>query len=254
MNRTNIEYLDYTWNPVHGCDPVSSGCRECWARDMSKRLAAMGVKGYDKADPFKVVCMPNKLNEPVKKKKPAVIGVAFMGDLFHRDVQWNFQYKVFEMMCLSPQHTFIVLTKRPDIMRKAYDNIRTHMYRNYSHTEYDASMPHVILGVSVEDQKTADERIPILLETEAKTKIVSAEPLLAGINMRPYLPHLNQIIAGCESGSNRRHFEEYWALSLMTQCIIADTPYFFKQTIRKGKLVKMPELNGRVWAQMPEVK
>ena len=146
MNKTEIPYLNYTWSPTHGCDPVSSGCDGCYAKAMSIRLAAMGVKGYDKADPFKVVCMSDKLQEPFRKKKPAVIGVVFMGDLFHKDVPWNFQYKVFEMMCLSPQHTFIVLTKRPEIMRNAYDNIRAHIYRNYYHTEYDESIPNIILS------------------------------------------------------------------------------------------------------------
>ena len=95
MNRTNIEYLDYTWDPTHGCSPVSAGCRQCWALRMSKRLAGMGVRGYSKDNPFKVVCCLEKLHEPFKLKKPSRIGVSFMGDLFHDDVPFEFIWRIY---------------------------------------------------------------------------------------------------------------------------------------------------------------
>jgi len=110
--------MDYSWNPTHGCSPIAVGCQHCWAKGMAKRLAAMGAKGYDKSDPFKVVCDGPKLDEPLQVRKPSRIGVTFMGDLFHEDVPFEFIDHVFAAMALSPQHMFLVLTKRVKKMVK----------------------------------------------------------------------------------------------------------------------------------------
>ena len=112
MNKTGIEYLDYTWNATSGCTPISEGCENCWANRMSKRVAGMGVKGYDKKNPFRPTFHPHRLNDPIKVKKPSRIGVSFMGDLFHNDIQWPDVDKILKMTFEAPQHTYIILTKR----------------------------------------------------------------------------------------------------------------------------------------------
>lgn len=183
MNKTDIEYLDYTWNPTHGCSPVSEGCRNCWAKTMSKRLAGMNVKGYSKDDPFKVVCCDWKLNEPLQIKKPSIIGVSFMGDLFHTNIFGKFINEVWMRMFNNQKHTFIVLTKRPENLYKW-----TMLAASCKHWRDSEIWPdNIWLGVSVENQRTADERIPILLEIPAKVKFVSVEPMFSEVNIIQYL-------------------------------------------------------------------
>ncbi len=264
MNKTNIEYLDYTWNPTHGCSKISSGCAHCWASDMAKRLAGMGVKGYSMDDPFKVVCSPEKLDEPLRIKKPSVIGVSFMGDLFHEDVPWNFRYKVFETILLNHQHIFIILTKRPENMRKNMNSISFHLERNYG-KDSEIIMKHgfnnLWLGVSISTQKDADDLIPVLLNTPAAVRFVSVEPMLEYIDFAPQWMDkhryfetgtLDGIICGAESGPGCRPFKYEWAWNLLEQCQDAHTPFFYKQGIDdSGKWCKMPRLQNIVWDQLP---
>ena len=289
MNKTGISYLTHTWNPTKGCSPASSGCNSCWAKAMSKRLAGNNVKGYDKDDPFKVTCFPDRLDQPLKVKKPSVIGASFMGDLFHKDVPFEFIDRVFANMACCVKynkrsvldHKFLILTKRPEIMAK-YLSINDGKSRPWFNALVDRGlirdlpwMPNVYLGVSVEDQKTADERIPLLLQIPAAKRFVSVEPMLDKIWLN-YLhydntvevdalkgshgvlrPHegknakLSWVIAGAESGGNRRPANIEWFRSLRDQCQSADVPYFLKQMEIDGKIVEMPILDGRVWDQMP---
>lgn len=264
MNKTNIQYLDYTWNPTHGCSKVSAGCQNCWAKRQSIRLAGMGVKDYSKDNPFKVVCCPDKLDEPLRVKKPSIIGVSFMGDLFHDKVNWNFQYKVFEMMLNAPQHTFLILTKRPENANKSIKTIWFHLRRNYNRhgLNYNIPLNNVWLGVSVENNDNR-WRIEKLLEIPAAVRFVSIEPMLGAVDLSPiYLDKqryfetgtLDWVICGCESGKNRRPFNIEWADRIAKQCVISKTPFFFKQGIKNGKLVIMPLLGGVVWNQYPEDK
>jgi len=289
LNKTGIEYLDYTWLPTHGCSHSGSpGCDNCWAKAMSIRLAGMGVKGYDKTVPFKVVTCPERLNEPLKVKKPSRIGVSFMGDLFHNDVPFEFIKKIWNIASAARQHTFLFLTKRPKRMLE---------FTQYMAGMDDISIAHwprnCWLGVSCENQRTADERIPILLQIPADVRFVSVEPMLGEVDLEPYMPNiicdgcgaflssageiheilhdvsdrfpeycgcgkywrgLDGIFCGCESGQNRRSVDIKHIRNLKDQCVDAGVPFFLKQMEVNGKVVKMPELDGRRWDQLPTGK
>lgn len=220
MNKTGIEYLDYTWNPTVGCSPVSAGCRECWASIMSKRLKAMGQKDYQLDDPFKPRFLPHRLDEPLKIKKPARIGVSFMGDLFHPDIPLHWIDEIFQVIAESI-HTFLILTKRPENM-KQYCRI---------YMQEEVLLPdNLWLGVSVEDQKTANERIPILLQVQAAVRWVSVEPMLEEIYLMSYLDNIDWVVCGAETGAKARPFSVIWARYLRDQCTfyMDKTPFFFK--------------------------
>ncbi len=262
MNKTGIDYLDYSWNPTHGCDPISPGCKHCWAMVMAKRLAGMGVRGYSKDDPFKVVCFPEKLDEPMKVKKPSRIGVSFMGDLFHDDVPFAFVLKVWTMMVACEQHTFMVLTKRPKRMAQFVKWI----------TEDGSTIDaNIHLGVTVCNQKEADEKIPILMSIPAAHHFVSFEPLLADPgDIERYLmscdecgnrgstgiyglnnagqslcldacvkggegPSLDLVILGGESGPGARPMDVEWARSVKRQCDSAGVAFHMKQMSGRTK-------------------
>lgn len=296
MNKTPIEYLTHTWNPIAmRCTPISAGCSHCWHLTMANRLCAnwqfdINVReAYGGGPP---VLIPERLAAPVRRKKPAIIGVQLMGDLFHDLVEWNWQYKVFEMMALAQHHTFIILTKRPK--PETIELISFHLKRNYA--GLIIPLPNVWLGVSVENQKTADERIPILLQTPAAKRVVSIEPMLGPVDISEYLRGLKTIcqgcvhfrqqdycyitkhnldrnntvcfdgtieddrwtpagldwvIAGCESGPNRRPAQIEWFRDLKNQCVDAGVPYFLKQMEIEGQIVKMPFIDGAIWNQMP---
>ncbi len=257
MARTKIDWAEKVWNPVTGCTKVSEGCRHCYAERMAKRLA--GRNGYPpKPDQFKVTLHPEKLEEPLHWKKPARIFVDSMGDLFHPKVPDTFIDQVFWTMMKAPIHIFIILTKRPARMMEW-------VFRNLIN-----SLPNVWLGISVEDQMTADERIPWLLRTPAAVRFISVEPMLEKIDVRLNVysfsigTHLRDthstiktyvkwVISGCESGPGARPMELDWARSLRDQCQAASVPFFFKQAMIDGKLVKMPELDGKVWREYPEI-
>ena len=201
MSKTGIEYLDYTWNPTHGCSPVSEGCQKCWALAMSKRLAGMGVQGYSEDDPFKVVCCTNKLGEPFRIRKPSRIGVSFMGDLFHEDVPDKYLDNIFAAMALNAQHTFLILTKRPKRMGKYLTNNKDwgesanllhDKYINslseplYMMGEITSPLQNVWPGVSVENNDNL-WRIDELLKIPAAVRFVSVEPMLGEIDIIPYV-------------------------------------------------------------------
>ena len=243
MNRTDIEYLDYTWNVTHGCTAVDGGCTHCWAKPYAKRLAAMGVPGYSVDNPFRVICRPDRLDEPLEVKKPARIGVSFMGDLFHEGVPFAFIGQVWDTMFdtgatdFGVQHEYMILTKRPQIMKNFIHvmekSCRESAYRN------------IWLGVSVHDQASADERIPILLQTPAAHRFVSFEPALGAVDFKRFLPllvktvdgpkeyntsrMLDLIICGGESGPGARPMHPDIPRSTRDQCAAANVPFNFKQ-------------------------
>ena len=234
MNRTGIEYLDYTWNPVHGCSPVSGGCANCWAKVMARRLAGMGARGYDKKDPFRPTFCPWKLDEPVEVKKPSRIGVVFMGDLFHRKINPLAVGRILNVIGRCERHAFMFLTKRPlwaRVLLEAY----------YQETTSESPYSNLWLGVTAENQKRADERIPILLQIPAAKHFVSIEPMLEYVNLDEYVwktPHIDKyrldwIIVGGESGPGARPMNPDWARSVRDQCRDAGVPFFFKKMARK---------------------
>jgi len=257
-----------TWNPITGCSKISAGCANCYAERMSKRLA--GRYGYPKDDPFKVTFHPDKLDQPLHWLKPRRIFVCSMGDLFHDDVEWNWQYKVFEIMFINPDHTYIVLTKRPKRMQKVLPDIWFHLGRNYGIIKgetdgYPFPLKNLWIGVTVENQKIADERIPILMHIPASKRFISVEPMLADVDIispvhRTFPSEkvagppcfINWVICGCESGSKRRLTNIDWIRNLRDQCVDFNIPFFLKQMEIDGKIVSMSKLDGTVWNQYPE--
>lgn len=173
---TKIEWCDETWSPITGCTQVSEGCRKCYAKRMAERLA--GRCGYPKDDPFKVTFHPDQIEKPLKWRKPRRIFVCSMGDLFHDDVRHEWVRDVFHIIDCCRDHVFILLTKRPRNMQRFVENERIKIDEDYR---------HVWLGVTAEDQKTADERIPILLSIPAAVRFVSVEPCLSQIDLTPWL-------------------------------------------------------------------
>ena len=269
--NSKIEWCDHTVNLWWGCAKVHTGCKNCYAERMSKRLA--GRFGYPPApDNFRVALHFDKINEPLKWKKPRRIFVVSMGDLFHEYVPFEVIDRIFTTIINTPQHTYQILTKRPERMRDYFSTIDIRMLLK----EF-WPFPNVWLGVSVENQETANERIPILLEIPAKVKFVSVEPMLSHVNLVniPYNSlgalhkmnaligyggwrnynrmeyKLHWIICGSESGPNARPTETEWVRSIRNQCIDAGVPFFLKQLHINGKKVSMPELDGKVWDEMP---
>ena len=229
---TKIEWCEETWNPVTGCTAVSAGCEHCYAKRMANRLR--GRYGYPQDEPFKVTLHPGRLDKPLHWKKPRHIFVCSMGDLFHRDVPFEFIDRVWTIMLRSPDHTFLVLTKRPERMMEFWEELGCY----YD----DGVLPNLWLGVSVENQKTADERIPILLQIPAAVRFVSVEPMLGPVDLIDHLPDwdmpgdspeyttgLDWVICGGESGPGARPMHPDWARQLRDDCVAAGVPFFFKQ-------------------------
>lgn len=229
---TAIEWTDKTWNPVTGCDPVSEGCRNCYARRMAARLARRC--GYPEApDHFRVTLHPDRLADPLRWKEPCMVFVNSMGDLFHPDVPDGFIEQVLGVVALRPQHTFQVLTKRAQRMCEFMSN---HTGRDALTGNRNYRLDNLWLGVSAENQATADERIPWLLKTPAAVRFVSCEPLLGPVDIFSHLldgrhkwnPKLHWVIAGGETGPGARPMHPDWVRSLRNQCQDADVPFFFK--------------------------
>lgn len=274
-DNSRIAWTDATWNPVTGCTKVSAGCRNCYAeRDWVRLVHLPAYAGRAFTD---VACHPERLDQPLRWTKPRKIFVNSMSDLFHPDVPDEFIDRVFAVMALAPHHAFQVLTKRPARMREYLSRpaveVRVGLAvmamcmdsvaRTKGKSKLGAGvllksgdinpgglatwpLPNVWLGVSVEDQSVADERIPLLLQTPAAVRWISAEPLLAPVDLRldrlsawnelaaandqPWAASsVDWVVVGGESGSNARPMRTDWARLLRDQCQAHDVPFFFKQ-------------------------
>lgn len=273
MSKSAIEWTDEVWNPVTGCTKVSAGCKHCYAEREWPRLTRL-VPAYAGRDFTDVRTHHDRLEQPLRWKRPRKVFVNSMSDLFHPDVPDGFIDQVFAVMALAPQHTFQVLTKRPDRMReylsspdrihsingKVWSQLGTHRGSRIEHGgnwRAKLPLPNVCLGVSVENQEAADERIPLLLQIPAAVRFISAEPLLGPVSLnyafgipsgagRGSCPmhlagiapeglltkgnhHLHWVIVGGESGPNARPMHPDWVRSLRDQCAIAGVPFLFKQ-------------------------
>lgn len=218
MNKTKIEWATAVWNPVTGCTKVSEGCRNCYAEGIANRF--WGERKFTD-----IRCHEDRLNQPETWKKGQRIFVNSMSDLFHPDVPYDFIVDVFATMNANRQHTFIVLTKRPD---RYYQLVRGTLM----------PIPNVWIGVSVENQKAADERIPVLLKSPAAVRFVSCEPLLGNVNLKGFYKNgmwvdgqnrIDWVIVGGESGTRARPMHPNWVRSIRDQCQEANVPFFFKQ-------------------------
>lgn len=235
MAQSSIEWTEMTWNPTTGCDKISAGCKFCYAEVMTRRLKAMGVEKYDQG--FKIRCHEKELQTPYTWKKPKVVFVNSMSDLFHKDVPVEFIQKVFKVMNENPQHIFQILTKRADVLRY-YDS---EGWLNWSH--------NIWMGVSVENQKVL-KRIDLLRETGARVKFLSCEPLIGPLpDMN--LKKIDWIIVGGESGRRPRLMKPEWVSDIKDQCQRKNVAFFFKQWGGTNKKKAGREFEGRTWNEMP---
>ena len=242
---TKIEWTDATWNPIVGCSVVSPGCTNCYAMRlagtrMKHHPSRAGLTRDSKAGPVwtgEVRFMEQWLIQPLRWAKPRMIFVCAHADLFHEAVPDEWIDRIFAVMAMAPQHTFQVLTKRPERMREyLHSPVVIDSIANAAH-DIDGGigapilpLPNVWLGVSVEDQRRADERIGILGSTPAALRWVSAEPLLGRIDFDiDQLQVIDWVVAGGESGPGARPMHPDWARSLRDQCAAAGVQFLFKQ-------------------------
>ena len=276
---SKIEWTDETWNPVTGCTKVSPGCDHCYAERVTERFGR---------GPFSEVRLhPDRLDQPLRWKKPRRIFVVSMGDLFHPRVPWPFVAEVFWTMASAPRHTFQVLTKRPGRMAYFADKVLPEAMERWP--------ANVWAGTSVESAKYLP-RLKLLAKVPAAVRFVSAEPLLSALDLRPWLRWedldaipvdmrgqmkalangVNWVVAGGESGPGARPMHPQWVREIRDQCQAADVPFFFKQwgeygpvgpdhrpavvdfadgpvigMARIGKRAAGAVLDGREWREMP---
>ena len=230
---TDIEWTDETWNPVTGCTKVSPGCDHCYAERVTERFHGKGA--FER-----IVLHPDRLDKPLHWRKPRKVFVNSMSDLFHEQVPDTFIGLVWQVMAETPQHTFQILTKRHARMRSFL-----RQWPNYE------PLPNVWLGVSVEDQKWADIRVPALIQTPAAVRFLSCEPLLGPVRIG-YMSLLDWVIVGGESGPGARPMHPDWARDLRDQCEAAGVPFLFKQWGGIRPKAGGRELDGRTWDQYPE--
>lgn len=238
MAQSSIEWTELTWNPTTGCDKVSAGCKFCYAEVMSKRLYAMGVEKYK--DNFDVRVHEKELLAPYSWRKPSIVFVNSMSDLFHKDVPVDFVKRVFHVMKDNPQHVFQVLTKRADLLRY-YDS---EGWLDWSH--------NIWMGVSVEDERVTD-RIDLLRKTGARIKFLSCEPLIGPLHDLD-LRGMDWVIVGGESGRKPRPMQPEWVQDIKNQCQVADVAFFFKQWGGTNKKKAGRELDGRTYNEMPHTQ
>lgn len=246
--KSTIEWTEATWNPVVGCSPVSAGCQNCYAARLSLRLEKMGnavgtkyqglAKISSKGLPVftgTLRCDHSALEQPFRWRKPRLVFVNSMSDLFHEEVPTSFIAKIFEVMNNCSLHHFQILTKRP----KRVLEIASKLHWS----------PNIWLGVSVEDEMVID-RISYLAEIPAQVRFLSCEPLIGPLNNLP-LQHIDWVIVGGESGPNSRPMAESWVHSIKDQCLESNVAFFFKQWGGTNKKVAGRELSGRTWNDMP---
>lgn len=233
MGFTNIEWTEASWNPVTGCTKISSGCKNCYAERMAKRLQAMGNKNYENG--FDVTLQPHMLDLPIGWKAPRQIFVNSMSDLFHEKIPLSYIQKVFAVMRQASQHTFQVLTKRSHLLLK-YDS--------------EIKWPeNVWMGVTVESRDVV-RRIDELRATGAAVKFLSCEPLLSSLG-QINLTGIDWLIAGGESGPGARPMQQRWVTELRDHCERADVAFFFKQWGGTNKKKTGRLLEGKLWNEFP---
>jgi protein gp37 len=238
---SKIEWTEQTWNPTVGCTKISPGCKHCYAEAMAKRLNAMGTPGYENG--FALTLLPERLNDPIKRKKPTVYFVNSMSDLFHERVPDAYIDKVFAVIGQTPHHTYQILTKRAARMARYFRR---------------RSVPtNAWLGVSVEDRKYGVPRIDYLRRVPATIRFLSVEPLLDDVGELD-LTDIHWVIVGGESGPKARPMKMEWAEAVREQCQEQDVAFFFKQWggwgadgKKRAKAANGRELNGRTWDEMP---
>ncbi len=239
--KSSIEWTEQTWNPATGCTKVSPGCQNCYAEAMARRLKGIGVKGYEKG--FTLTLQPDRLNEPLMRKKPAIYFVNSMSDMFHEDIPDDYIRQVFDVIKSVPQHTFQILTKRAE---------RMEYFFNANDVPANAWM-----GVSVENKKHGMPRIEHLRNIKAHIRFLSIEPLLEDL-VELDLSDIQWVIVGGESGPRPRPMKPKWVERIKMQCEDCNVSFFFKQWggwgvdgKKRSKKANGRLLLGRTWDSMP---
>lgn len=304
---SSIEWTDATWNPVRGCHKISPGCKHCYAETFAERWR--GIKGHPYEHGFDPRTAPEQLDAPLHWRKPRRVFVNSMSDLFLDEFDDEYIAAVFGVMAACPQHTFQVLTKRAERMRAWFEWVErsarnangvrgmsipafciAHAQQRSEHRSlrtnlnalFGAAWPlqNVWLGVSVESQRYAGERMPHLLATPAAVRFLSCEPLLGPVDLSQWVFDRNAamraamrgpaamnaeqadaviahpvqwVIAGAESGNGARRMNEDWVRSIRDQCTAAGVSFFYKQRLDGRRKVSLPMLDGRQWSDFPEV-
>jgi len=233
MSQSKIEWTEKTWNPTTGCSKISPGCTNCYAETLSNRLKAMGVEKYKNG--FELTVHPLEIEKPYNWKKPSMIFVNSMSDLFHEDIPFRIIKKIFEVMNKCERHIFQVLTKREGRLLELNERL------NWS--------PNIWMGVSVEDENHIS-RIDFLRKTDSCVKFISFEPLLEPIqNLN--LQNINWVIVGGESGPKARPIRKRWVIDILDQCRKLNVKFFFKQWGGVNKKKNGRELNGKIFNEFP---
>jgi len=231
--KSRIEWTESTWNPLTGCNKISPGCKFCYAERFAKRLQAMGQPNYRNG--FELTLHEHAVEQPLSWKKPQMIFVNSMSDLFHKDVPLEFIQKVFDVMNQADWHVFQVLTKRSERLLEVHRHL---------------SWPqNVWMGVSVENSDYTF-RIDHLRKTGAKIKFLSLEPLLGPLPALN-LANIDWVIVGGESGPKARPIKSDWILEIKEQCREEGVPFFFKQWGGKNKKKNGRLLEGKTWDELP---
>ena len=232
--KSSIEWTESTWNPLTGCTKISPGCKNCYAERMANRLKAMGNPNYKHG--FKLAFHENTLTLPLQWKKPRMIFVNSMSDLFHEKASLEVIEKIFDVMRKAHWHIFQVLTKRSQRLLDLNLELRWN--------------PNIWMGISVENEDFI-YRIDDLRKTDAHIKFVSFEPLLGPLPDLN-LEGINWVIVGGESGFGARPIRKSWVENIKEQCIRANVPFFFKQWggVNKKKNGRM--IDGRTWDEIPD--
>jgi protein gp37 len=248
---SSIEWTEVTWNPVTGCTKISAGCKLCYAERMARRLQAMGIPQYRNG--FKLTLAPQTLEQPYHWKKPKIVFVNSMSDLFHKDVPLGYIKRVFEVMNNTPAHTYQILTKRSDRLKELAPELKW--------------TANIWMGVSIEEELVTT-RILDLIDIPAKVKFLSCEPLIGPIKTL-YLEHIDWVIVGGESGPGARPIKKEWIDSILRECKQHRVKFFFKQWGRPSFNVNPEDptinrshpnhakggclLNGKVLREMPSI-
>ena len=235
---SSIEWTDATWNPVRGCTKISPGCKHCYAETFAERFR--GVKGHPYEQGFDLRLVPEKLAEPLRWRKPKVIFVNSMSDLFHDEVPEAYIEAVARVMVSAKWHTYQVLTKRSERLRKLLS----------SKLSFAANQPHIWWGVSVEDKKYGLPRVADLSKAPASVRFLSVEPLLEALGP-VNLDGIDWMIVGGESGPGARPMAKEWVLSLLRQCRKQRVKFFFKQWGGVRKSTTGRRLNGKTYDELP---
>lgn len=239
--KSKIEWTEQTWNPITGCTKVSAGCKYCYAETMAIRLKAMGTSGYENG--FNLTLMPDRLEQPLHRKKPTKYFVNSMSDLFHEKVPFAYIDQVLDVIHSTPHHIYQILTKRGDRLERYFKK---------------RSVPqNAWIGVTVENIKHGLKRIDNLRNVGAHIRFLSVEPLLEDLGDVD-LSEIHWVIVGGESGAKAREMKPEWAENVRLQCEKQEVAFFFKQWggwgadgVKRSKKANGRLLNGRFWDEMP---